>query len=129
MTSLRRLLKDYEESGALHTLLSVQAAIGDGVFVTKSGDLVTVLALRGRDYECMDAAEINQIARQFESVLRAFDERFRLYQYLLKREVPTFPAEHYANPVVDSAIAERRDFLASKSGTFYSLETYLVVAY
>src|SRR5690242_9603596 len=88
MISLRRILKDYQDAGALHEFVSVEAAIDDGVFVTKSGDLVMFLALCGPDYECLEPAQTDQIARRFESALRLFDERFRLYQYLLKREDP-----------------------------------------
>lgn len=88
-----------------------------------------VLALHGRDYECLDPSETDHIARRFESVTRIFDEHFRLYQYLLKNEDPALPAEHYLNPVVEQASADRLSYLSSKTGKLYSLETYLVVVY
>ena len=40
MISLGRILKDYEDSGAMHALVSIDTAVGEGVFVTKGGDLV-----------------------------------------------------------------------------------------
>lgn len=129
MTSLARILKDYQESGALHSLVSVQSAIADGVFATKSGDLMMLLSLRGRDHECLDAAEIDHITRRFESHSRVFDDRFRIYQYLLKRQDPALPSSRHANPVVDQAMADRHTYLTTKIGRLYSLETYMAVVY
>lgn len=129
MINLRRLFKDYCESGALHALIGVQAAIGDGVFVTKAGDLMMLLALHGNGQECLDPAETDHIARRFESVLRTFDERFRLYQYVAKCQNPTLPFEHHAHAVVEEAITNRMNFLDAKVEPLYSFETYLAVVY
>src|SRR5215475_644630 len=66
MVNLGRILKDYHESGALNALIAIHAALDDVTFLTKSGDLVTILAARGADYECLDAPQLDQIARRFE---------------------------------------------------------------
>ena len=84
MKRLGRILKDYRESGALHELVPVQSAIAEGVFATRTGDLMTVLRAGGVDYEGLDPDQVDAVARRFEAALRIFDERFRLYQYFLK---------------------------------------------
>ncbi len=129
MIKFKRILKDYEESGALNALVNIHAAVDGNVFLTKSAGLVMLLALRGVDPECLDHSQKDQMARRFESALRMFDERFRVYQYLLKRESAPLPHEHYANPVVEEAIANRIEYLGAKSSTFYSIEGYLAVVY
>lgn len=129
MIPVRRILKDYRDAGALHTLVSVQAVVDNGVFVTKSGDLFMLLAMEGPDYECLDPEEIDRVARRFESALRLFDERFRLYQYLLKRDEPVIPAETHTHPVVAEATAQRLAFLRSRAREHFTIETYLTVVY
>ena len=127
MTKVGRVLKDYRESGSLQARVGIQDAVAEGVFSTKSGDLLMALALRGRDSECLDAAETDQMSRRFESMLSLFDERFRLYQYWMKRENPALAARHYSNPLVEQAAAGRMASLGTKA--LYSLETYLVIVY
>jgi type IV secretory pathway VirB4 component len=129
MINLGRILKDYRDSGALHALVSITSVIGEGIFLTKGGDLVNILAMRGADYECLDPAQIDHVARRFESALRLFDERFRLYQYVLKRDSPPLPAEHHPNPVVQEATAARLEHLQGKARTLYSIDTYLAIVY
>ena len=86
MIKLSRILKDYQDCGALSPFVNVHAALDDHTFLTKSGDLMMALALEGFDYECRDASELDQLARRFESCVRILDERFRIYQYLVKRD-------------------------------------------
>src|ERR1700722_19480192 len=96
---LSRIFKDYEDSGALNARVSITAALDDRTFLTKGGGLVTMLCVRGVDYECLDASEIDQFARRFEAALRTFDENFRIYQYVLKRDHAAIPARTHASPV------------------------------
>ena len=81
-----RVLKDYQESGALNALINFHAAIGPNTFVTKSGDLLAVLAVPGIDDECLDTSDIEQITHRFQMALSVFNDKFRVYQYLLKRD-------------------------------------------
>ena len=129
MVKLHRMFKDYRDSGALHALVSVQAALGGGVFVTKSGALLMILQLGGAGRECLDPNETDSIGRRFESVLRVFDEQFRLYQYLVKRRSSDLPYECQAHPIVEEATANRMKYLAGKAESLYSVETYMAVLY
>ena len=124
-----RVLKDYQESGALNALINVHAAIGPNTFVTKSGDLVAILAVSGVDDECLDASDIEQITHRFQTALPIFNEKYRLYQYLLKRDQPTLPHLDYANSVVQTAVRNRIDYLTHRSPPLHTIETYWAVVY
>lgn len=129
MINVGRILKDYRESGAFNALVGIHAAIADGIFLTKGGDLVMWLALKGLDYECLDPEDIDRVARRFKSVLRIFDERFRIYQYLLKREESELPCGQYDDPVVEEAVAGRVRYLAGKAEKLCTTENYLAISY
>src|SRR5712692_11435649 len=104
---LSRIVRDYQESGALNALVNVHTAVDDHTFLTKSGDLIVMLGVQGVDYECLDASQLEQVARRFESAVRIFDENFRLYQYLVKRDSAPLPHRSYDNPVVQQAVTSR----------------------
>ena len=129
MVDFRRVLQDYRYSGALQSLVSVQSALGNGIFLDKRGELLAILRFHGQDSDCLDASQLDSIHRRFESVLRCFDERFRIYQYLFKTQSPSLPAEHHSQPVLAEAIRNRIEYLTSRSQALYSFETYVAVVY
>src|SRR2546426_6709380 len=88
-----------------------------------------MLGVQGLDYECLDAAQLDQVARRFESALRIFDENFRLYQYLTKREGVAIPHRAYENPVVQEAVTNRTTYLERKADKLYALEIHFAVCY
>jgi type IV secretion system protein VirB4 len=124
---MNRILQDYRETGAFQALVSLQSALGDGVFATKSGDLVSLLSLSGPDGDCLDPAERDLTARRFESIARQFDERFRLHHYTLKRTEPMIPSERSSNMVVEEARQKRLSHL--QTNALYSMQSYLAVVY
>jgi type IV secretion/conjugal transfer VirB4 family ATPase len=129
MIGIRRILKDYREAGALQALVPVQSVVGEGVFATKSGDLLMMMRVEGFDFEGLDAPERQAVATRWEAALRILDERFRVYQYLLKRELSALPSEIGRHPIAAEATANRMAFLQDQAGPFYSLETYVAVLY
>ncbi len=130
MIQLSRIVKDYEDSGALHALLNLYGFVDSNTFLTKSGDLGVVIRVAGVDYECLDHAQLDHIARRFQATLKVFDEKFRLYQYLLKRDNAAIPHQDYPhNPVLQHAISTRIAHLKAKADRLYSLEIYFVVMY
>ena len=131
MVRLSQIFKDYAESGALHAQLALWGFVGDeGVFLTKAGDVGLVLQVDGVDYECRDPDELDAITRRFDAALRVFDERFRIYQYLLKRTHAPVPHEAYPeHPVVQRAITSRLDYLGAKAAHLYTLDIYVVVLF
>ena len=129
MLRLKRIFKNYEETGSFNELVNLYGFIDEQVFLTKTGDLGVVLEVRGVDYECLDGAAIDGLTKRLESALKLFDENYRVYQYLLKRNNETIPYSLYGNPVVDTAIQNRIAYLASKADTLFSMSIYYVVLY
>src|ERR1700687_154488 len=129
MLRLSRIFKNYNETGSLNEQINLYGFIGPHVFLTKSGEVGVILEVRGVDYECLDGASIDGFTKRLESALKLFDENYRLYQYLFKRNNETIPYKLYANPIVDTAIKNRIAYLASKADTLFSLSVYYVVLY
>jgi len=129
MLRLARIVKNYEEAGALNGQINLYGFLSDQVFLTKSGELGVILEVRGVDYECLDGASVDALSKRLESALRLFDENYRIYQYLFKRNNPGIPYQLYGNAIVDAAILNRIRYLQSKSGKLFSLSLYYVVIF
>ena len=129
MLNLKRIVKNYEEAGALNAQVNLYGFLDEQVFLTKSGDLGVILEVRGVDYECLDGASVDALTKRLESALRLFDENYRIYQYLFKRNDPKIPHTLYGTPVVDAAIANRVAYLQGKSSRLFSLSIYYVVLF
>src|ERR1700680_1718558 len=127
MLRLSRIFKNYNETGSLNEQINLYGFIGPHVFLTKSGEVGVILAVRGVDYECVARALIDGFTKRLESALKLFDENYRLYQYLFKRNNETIPYKLYGNPVVDTAIKNRIAYLAAKADTLFSLSVYYVI--
>jgi type IV secretion system protein VirB4 len=129
MLRLSRIFKNYNETGSLSEQINLYGFIGPHAFLTKSGEIGIVLEVRGVDYECLDAVAIDGLTKRLESALKLFDENYRVYQYLFKRNNETIPYKLYDNPIVDTAIKNRIAYLASKADTLFSLSAYYVVLF
>src|SRR6202451_3378665 len=129
MLRFKRIFKNYNETGSLNEQINLYGFIGPQIFLTKSGEVGVILEVRGVDYECLDGASIDGFTKRLESALKLFDENYRVYQYLFKRNNENIPYKLYANPIVDTAIKNRIAYLASKADTLFSLSVYYVVLY
>src|SRR5690606_26662663 len=130
MTKLTRIRHDHRDAGALHELVNLFGFVDERTFLTKSGDIGVVIRIRGVDDECLDPDQVDRIARRFEATLKVFDERFRIYQYLLKRDAPEVPHSDYPDkPALQQAVAARIAHLQSKVLRIYQLNTALSVLY
>jgi type IV secretion/conjugal transfer VirB4 family ATPase len=129
MLKLKRIFKNYQETGSLAEQVNLYGFIAPEVFLTKSGEVGVILEVRGVDYECLDRSAIDALTKRLESALKLFDDNCRVYQYLFKRNNQPIPFELYANPVVDAAIKNRMAYLEAKAGTLFSLSVYYVVLY
>jgi type IV secretion system protein TrbE len=127
MLSLKQVFKNYEETGSLNAMVNLFGFIGPQVLLTKSGDAGIVLAFDGVDYECLDAATVDALTKRLESALRLFDENFRVYQLLFKRNRQGIPHSFCGKPIVDAAIRDRVAYFREKSETLFSLSIYFVV--
>ena len=129
MLRLSRVFKNYDETGSLSGQINLFGFVGPSVFLTKSGEVGVILEVRGVDYECLDGAVIDGLTKRLESALKLFDENYRVYQYLFKRNNERIPYTLYDNPIVDTAIKNRIAYLGSKAQTLFSLSVYYVVLY
>src|SRR5467141_3247441 len=129
MFNLRRLFKNYEETGSFNEQISPQGFIDERLFLTKSGDLGAVLEVRGVDFECLDGDSVDGFTKRLESALKLFDEKFRVYQYIFRVNNQAIPHKLYGNPVVDTAISNRIAYLARKADKLFSLSIYYVVLF
>ena len=129
MLRLKRIFKNYEETGSLNERVNLYGFIGPEVFLTKTGEVGLILEVRGVDYECLDGTAIDGLTKRLESALKLFGDDYRVYQYLFKRNNETIPYKLYDNPVVDAAIQNRVAYLGSKADTLFSLSIYYVILY
>src|SRR6267142_5359781 len=129
MLRLSRIFKNYNETGSLSEQINLYGFIGPHIFLTKSGEVGLILEVSGVDYECLDAASIDGFTKRLESALKLFDENYRVYQYLFKRNNETIPHTLHSNPVVSTAIRNRIAYLQSRAENLFSLSIYFVVLY
>src|SRR6267154_1566567 len=129
MLKLKRIFKNYQDTGAFNELVNLYGFIDHNIFLTKTGAVGVILEVRGVDYECLDQAALDQLTKRLESALKLFDENYRVYQYLFKRNNETIPYTLHANPVVSTAIRNRIAYLRSRAENLFSLSIYFVVLY
>src|SRR5581483_3342381 len=127
MLRLSNVLKPYREAGSLNEQINLFGFIDDHMFLTKSGDVGVVLAVRGVDYECLDANGIDNCTKRLESAIKMLDDRCRVYQYLFKRNAPEIPHQTYDNRIVSAAIESRLSYLNGQAESLYALTIYFVV--
>src|SRR5215469_4336935 len=129
MLRLRRIFKNYDETGSFNEQINLRGFIDSSVFQTKTGDLGVILQVRGVDYECLDGNALDSLTKRLESALKLFDENYRVYQYLFKRNNQGIPHKLYGKPVVDTAIKNRLAYFATKRDTLFSLSINYVVLF
>src|SRR5262245_29464973 len=125
--NLKRILKSYEEAGSLNAMVNLFGFVGPHVFLTKSGEVGVILEMAGVDYECLETAAVDGLTKRLESALRLFDENYRVYQLLFKRNGQAIPHSFCGNPVVDAAIRDRVAYFSEKAENLFSLSIYFVV--
>jgi len=129
MLRLERVFKNYSETGSFNEQVNLYGFIDSHVFLTKTGDLGVILEVRGVDYECLDGNALDGFTKRLESALKVFDDKYRIYQYLFKRNNETIPYKLYGKRIVDTAIKNRVAYFAGKSETLFSLSIYFVILF
>jgi len=129
MLKLGRIFKNYEETGSLNEQVNLYGFVDSHMFLTKTGDLGVVVEVKGVDYECLDGTALDSLTKRLESAFMLFDDSYRVYQYLFKRNNKAIPYKLYGQPVVDTAIKNRLAYLADKADTLFSLSIYYVILF
>ncbi len=127
MHRIEHITKDWKEAGSFAAQINLFGFWDENSFLTKSGDLGTVLKIGGIDYESLDYAGHDHAVRRLETALRSLDDRCRLYQILFKHNHPHIPHAEYDNPLVRAAVEQRAAFLKAKSDRLYSIEIFWFV--
>jgi len=129
VTTLARILRDYREAGSLNTHLAPWGFVDDCTFVTKAGHVGVAFRLRGVDVEGQTHPQRRALVHRFESALRLLDERYRVYQYAIKRVIDPLVAAPCAQPLANEAIQRRSAYLNERRHELYDLTCYLVLLY
>src|SRR5580704_4393729 len=127
MLNIARALKPWKEAASLNAQINLYGFWDATTFLTKSGDVGVVLRVGGVDYESLDTGEQEYAVKRLEAALKAFGPGFHVYQYLYKRNCPDIPFANYDDPVVATAVEQRRDFFEAKRDQLYSIEIFYCV--
>ena len=127
MHKVEHITKDWKEAGSFAAQMNLYGFWDEHSFLTKSGDLGSVLSIGGIDYESFDHAGLDYATKRLEAAFRSLDDKCRLYQILFKRNDPVIPHAEYESPLVRAAVEQRAAFLKSKSDRLYSIEIFWVV--
>ncbi len=125
MHKLEQTAQPLARQGSLHSLLAPVLFAGD-CFLTRDGQIGLVLSVSGVDVDCKNDEVLEEHRDRLQSALKTFDERFRVYQYFIKRKHSGLVAPISSGPdVCQESIDERIEFLNSQ--TLYSTSIYFVV--
>jgi type IV secretion system protein TrbE len=127
MLRLDKLIKPWKDAAALNEHINLYGFWNKTTFLTKSGDLGMVLNVPGVDYESLDRTAQEYAVKRLEAALKAFGPGFHVYQYLFKSNRPDIPFAHYADPVVEAAIEQRRQFFEAKKDHLYQIEIFYAI--
>jgi type IV secretion/conjugal transfer VirB4 family ATPase len=127
MLRLDKVIKPWKESAALNDHINLYGFWNETAFLTKSGDVGMVLSVPGVDYESLDHAQQEYAVKRLEAALKAFGPGFHVYQYLFKSNRPEIPFARYDDPVVETAIDQRRQFFEAKRDQLYQVEIFYAI--
>jgi type IV secretion system protein VirB4 len=127
MVKVEHITKDWKEAGSFAAQMNLYGFWDEHCFLTKSGDLGSVLRIGGIDYESLDHAGRDYAVKRLEAAFRSLDDKCRLYQILFKHNRPAITHAEYDSPLVRAAVEQRSAFLQSKADRLYSIEMYWVV--
>ena len=126
----RRSSSPLQDAGSCAEQIALLRFIDDITFETKLGDLGMLLSLSGIDPDCRTDEALNAFTRRYESAMRLFDDRFRIYSYIVKRS-GAMPScrERYATDVATAAIHRRVKALEARAHSLYEIQLYLAILY
>jgi type IV secretory pathway VirB4 component len=126
----RRSSGALQDAGSCADQIALLRFINDITFETKLGDLGMILSFSGIDPDCRTEDVLNAFTRRYESAMRLFDDRFRIYSYIVKRSGATPPRrERYPTAAATAAIHRRAKALEARAGSLYEIKLYLAVLY
>ena len=127
MLRMDRIIKPWRDAASLNAHINLYGFWDDQTFLTKSGDLGSILRVSGVDYESLDNAEREVTVKRLESALKSFGPGFHVYQYLFKTNRPAIPFAHYDDPLIDNAVEQRRAYFEQKSDRLFEIEIFYAI--
>jgi type IV secretory pathway VirB3-like protein len=126
----RRSSSPLQDAGSCAEQIALLRFIDDITFETKLGDLGMLLSLSGIDPDCRTDEMLVAFTRRYESAMRLFDDRFRVYSYIVKPSgASLLYRERYATEVATAAVHPRAKGLEARAGSSYEIKLYLAVLY
>jgi len=98
MLRLKRIFKNYEETGSLNERVNLYGFIGPEVFLTKTGDLGLILEVQGVDYECLDRAAIDALTKRPRVRSETLWRRLSRLPISLQTKQPDHPVQTLRQP-------------------------------
>ena len=129
MLSIKRIFRDYEDAGSLNSLIAVWGFLDESAFLTKAGHVGLVFRLKGIDDEGLTHAQRAALTHRLEAAMRSLDERWRIYQYTIKRTIAPLSAAPCSQPVAHEAIQERVAYLNGRRQDLFEVRLFLVLVY
>ena len=126
---LSRIVRDYEDAGGVNALLAIWGFVDDTTFITKAGHVGCAFRVAGQDYEGLTHAQRAGLTHRVEAALRLLDERYVLYQYVIKRVIDPIVPGPCRRPVAQEAIVQRASFLNGRRQDLYRADHYMILVY
>src|SRR5690349_5417395 len=126
----RRSSSPLQDAGSCAEQIALLRFVDDITFETKLGDLGIILSFSGIDPDCRTDEMLHAFTRRYESAIRLFDDRFRVYSYLVKRSGAKPPyRERYPTDAATAAVHRRVKALEERKDSLYEIQLYLAVLY
>jgi type IV secretion system protein VirB4 len=107
----------FAKAGAACSIVPIARFVNDQIFALKGGGYGCLFLLAGIDEEGLTDQELEAEMRSIEGALRSLPEGSCLYQYARVMSGFALPRrEHYANPVTQSFVDDRLNFLNKSAG-------------
>ena len=129
MLRLKRVSKEFDESGAFHELINLSGFAGERTVITKSGEVLTVLSIRGQDPESQEPSRLDAALARLTSALMAFGDRYTITSYLIKSTQQALEGvSSCSNEFIGELLTGRCTHLADRRDQLFAYKTYIVVA-
>lgn len=127
MFSVKDISKDWREAGPLMAGINLYGFWDEHAFLTKTGDLGSVLKIGGVDYESLDHDGWDYVTKRLEAAFRSLDDKMRLYQIFFRHNGAAVPHAGYSDRLIRAAVEKRAEHLKARASQLYSIEMYWVV--
>ena len=113
----KEILKPYRQSRPFHTAVPITCFYSDNVFLTRHGNCGAALRITGVDDECLTDSSVDALSSLLVAAFKVLDERFRVYQYLVKHANCDIPAttqyvDNRARQVIEDRIGHLKEHAA-----------------